>query len=223
VVVEICHGEGGDDSKIFVKELQDAYLKYASSLDLQSKVVHSSFGHVKIQISGENAGKAFHNEVGKHVVNRVSTTESHGRVHTSVVIVGVFPVSKKINIQIDERDLKIEPVKLSGPGGQNRNKVTSGVRMTHLPTNIQVTIDGRDFHTNKRNAEKMIESKVKDLITRERNAEEEAIKKAALSDSGRGSKIRKYDFKSSLVTDYRNKKSCDLKNILKKGKFNKLS
>lgn len=223
IILEIQHGEGGDDSKIFVDELFSAYLKYAQSLGFKAELLLSQEGHIVAQICGSGVGKAFCHESGKHVVQRVPPTESNGRRQTSVISVGVLPIPPDNTVQaLPEHELEITTTKGTGPGGQNKNKVESAVRIVHLPTKISVFIDGRDQGANKREARRIITARVNEVRKIEANAEYAAYKRKQMGDGGRGDKVRTYNFICSRVVDHRlGTKTGDIKGVMK-GNFKKL-
>lgn len=216
------HGEGGDDSKLFVDQLFSAYLKYAKSLNLHFELLHSDFGHKIAKIKGPSAGKAFENEPGKHCCQRIPETETKGRKHTSMVSVAVLPIPKDISVLIPESDLKVEAVNLGGKGGQHQNRTLSGCRITHLPTNIKVVINGRDYHSNEREARQILTARVYEVRKAESDADYAEYRKEQLQGGHRSGKLRTYNFMEGRVVDHRlGKKSGNVKGIMK-GQFWKL-
>jgi peptide chain release factor 1 len=193
------------------------YIKYASSLHAKIEVLNDSFGHKSIQISGRDIGKAFKYESGKHVVQRNPPTENKGRRHTSIVSVAVLPLPPEKSVgPLPVVDVKIETTRGCGPGGQNKNKVESAVRARHLPTGIEVFIDGRDQFFNKCMALRILTERVHCLENEKKQAGYNANRKKVLSDSGRGDKIRTYNFISSRVADHRTGKSTrNIKDVMK--------
>jgi peptide chain release factor 1 len=214
-VVEIRAGEGGDDSKMFVEELMSVYLLYAAKKGLTAEILSTKDGNVSIQVSGAGVWNAFKNEIGKHQVQRIPPTERNGRRHTSIVAVGVLPLFEFKGKPLNEADIEIHCQRGSGPGGQNRNKVNSCVRMKHLPTGLQVMIDGRDQNQNKNKALEILTSRVNTHFFDIAQAAHSADKKEQMGNSARGDKVRVYDYKRNCAEDVRTGKSTDIKRFLK--------
>lgn len=222
IVLEIKFGEGGEDSKIFVDELFSAYLKYSQSLGFEAELLLSEEGHVMAQICGERVGHAFRHESGKHVVQRVPPTESNGRRQTSVISVGVLPIRQDIVSPLAEKDLRIEAVALGGKGGQHQNRHYCGCRITHVPTGMKVTLNGREYHSNEREARRILAARVNDAKKAAADAEYAAFKRKQMGDGGRGDKVRTYNFIDSRVVDHRlGSKTGNIKAVMK-GDFSKL-
>lgn len=216
-------GEGGDDSKDFVDELFSAYLKYSRSLDLEAELLYSDYGHKVARISGTDAGQAFRNEPGKHCIQRIPRTESNGRKQTSMVCVAVLPIKDDKAEPLKEEDLRIEPVNLGGPGGQHQNKTLSGCRMTHIPTGLKVTINGRDYHSNEREARKVLAARVNEARKEAADADYAAYRREQMQGGHRSGKIRTYNYLEGRVVDHRlGTKTGDVKGIMLKGNFQKL-
>ena len=175
------------------------------------------------KISGPGVGLAFKHESGKHCVQRVPPTETKCRKQTSMVSVAVLPIKEEVEMEpLKDAELKIEPVNLGGAGGQHQNRTLSGCRMTHLPTGLKVCINGRDYHANEREARKVLASRVYDKLKSENDAEYGKERNAILGNTGRGDKVRTYNFMESRVVDHRLGKKChDVKSIMK-GDFGKL-
>lgn len=172
------------------------------------------------KIMGKGVGKAFQHENGKHCVQRIPDTERHGRKQTSIVSVGILPIKKHESWEeIPESDLEITTQCGHGPGGQHQNKTESAVRIKHIPTGMTVFINGRDQHSNKREARKIITQKVNELKMAERDAEYAAFRKQQMGNGSRSDKIRTYNFMESRVTDHRlGTKTQNVKAIMK-GEF----
>lgn len=171
------------------------------------------------KITGKGAGRAFQHESGKHCVQRIPPTESKGRKQTSMVSVAILPIPKKIDVSIPDKELKIEAVNLGGKGGQHQNRTLSGCRMTHLPTKMQVCINGRDYHSNEREARRVLFAKVAEKVRKEERAKYDQNRQSQMGGGGRSNKIRTYNFMEGRVVDHRlGTKTGNVKGIMK-GRF----
>lgn len=199
-------------------------MKYSYSSGLKVDLLDSDHGHVVAKISGNGAGRRFKYETGKHIVQRVPPTENKGRKQTSVVVVAILPLPPQSSLKvIPQGELDITTQCGHGPGGQHQNKTASAVRMRHIPTGIQVFINGRDQHANRRDALRIITTKVNDYIQNKEKSVYSQMRKE-LMDGNRGNKIRTYNLLEHRITDHRtNKKVADVNAILKKGKFELLA
>lgn len=220
IIVELQFGEGGQDSKIFVDELFAAYLKYAQNLGFKSELLHGSEGHIIAKFVGDGVGRAFRHEPGKHCVQRIPPTETKGRKQTSMISVAVLPIPKKVEKPLTESEVEITTTKGSGPGGQHRNKTESAVRAKHIPTGITVFIgNGRDQHSNKREAISILTARVYELKKSQTDAAYGANRQAQMGGGGRSDKVRTYNFMESRVVDHRlGTKTSNVKAIMK-GQF----
>jgi len=218
----VVHGEGGDDSKDFVDELFAAYAKYSRSKGFESELLHSDYGHIVAKFSGKDVGHAFKNEPGKHCCQRIPRTESKGRKHTSMVSVAVLPIKDENVEPVEESELKIEAVNLGGKGGQHQNRTLSGCRITHIPTNLKAVINGRDYHSNEREARKIIAARIHEMKRQEIDADYAAYRKEQMQGGHRSGKVRTYNFLEGRVVDHRlGIKSGNVKGIVEKGDFSK--
>lgn len=197
-----------------------AYVKYAYAHALVVEILDSENGHVVAKVTGKGAGRFFKHETGKHIIQRIPPTETKGRKQTSVVAVAILPLPPdNTQKQIPQNELDITTQCGHGPGGQHQNKTASAVRMRHIPTGIQVFINGRDQYSNKREATRIITAKVNDYIQNKENSVYSKMRKE-LMDGNRGNKIRTYNLLEHRVTDHRfNKKVSNVDAILKKGQF----
>ena len=162
------------------------------------ELLDSCFGHMTAKVWGPGAGKAFQYEAGKHCVQRIPPTETKGRKQTSYVSVGILPLRpEKTYAPLKPCDLDETFQVGSGPGGQHRNKTASTVRMRHIPTGMQVYIDGRDQSTNRRTALRILTAKVNEAAWEKTTEQYNIKKKEQCGDGGRGTKIRTYNFMES--------------------------
>ena len=225
MIIEIKYGEGGTDSKLFVHDLESAYIRYAQSLGFKSEILLTEEGHVVLQISGKDVWKYFGNETGKHIVQRVPPTENKGRRQTSFISVAALPLKKEKEYKpLPEKDLKITTqTGKQKAGGQNVNRVCSAVRAIHCPTGTTVFINGRDQGQNKKKAIEILTARIHEMEQEKEDNSYNSLKKESLGDRGRGgNKRRTYNFIESRVTDHlTGKKTGNIKAIMK-GEFNLL-
>lgn len=197
-------------------ELFAAYMKFAKRKKLKTQLLLSTDGHMMAKVKGKNAGKLFSREPGKHCCQRIPKTESKGRKHTSTVSVAVLMVPKVARKGIPDRELKIEAVNLGGKGGQHQNRTLSGCRMTHLPSRTVVTINGRDFHSNVKDAREIMEMRIWERSQRKLDRDRDQNRKRQMKGGSRGDKDRTYNFMEGRAVDHRNgKKTSDVKGIMK--------
>jgi peptide chain release factor 1 len=205
---------------LFVHDLFAAYQKYASSLNLKCQVLESDAGRISAKISGNKVLQAFQNEVGKHIVQRIPPTETKDRRQTSVVCVAVLPVKAQKSLsQLNQCDLIITTMRGTGPGGQHRNRTESCVKIVHKPTGLQAIVDKRDQGTSKREALEILTQRVNDHVNSKQHGEYNINRKNQLGDSGRGDKVRTYNFIRGDVTDHRTNKTTNQIKKIMKGQF----
>lgn len=225
IILEIHAGSGGEDSKLFVHDLFSAYTKWASHNHLKVEILDSQHGQVSAKIVGKKALALFKNEPGQHCIQRVPPTEKNNRRQTSYVMVAVLPMPPKHQIKLlPESEIEVTTMRGSGPGGQHRNMTDSCVRMVHKQTGYVVTIDGRDQHSNRREAHHILSVKVAEYRNSQTQAKYDQLRKEQVGSGSRGEKIRTYNFIKARAVDHRNgKKTTDVRGVIEKGRFDLLT
>ena len=210
VIMEIRAGTGGEEAALFARDLYNMYIRYAESRKWKveqlsfSTTDKNGFREVILGIKGRGVWSELGYEGGGHRVQRVPQTESQGRIHTSAATVAVLPEPEEVDIQINPDDVVEHVSRASGPGGQNVNKVSSAVKLEHVPTGITVNMqDEQSQHKNRAKAWRILRSRIYEEKEKKKRAERDSQRKTMIGSGDRSDKVRTYNYPQNRVTDHR--------------------
>ena len=210
IIIEVRAGTGGEEAALFAGDLIRMYLRYSEKKGFKTEMIDSSptglggYKEAIFSVIGKGAYSFLKYESGTHRVQRVPKTEAGGRIHTSAATVAVLPEAEEVDVHIDEKDLRVDTYRAGGPGGQNVNKVSSAIRLTHIPTGIVVACqEERSQHQNRAKAMKLLRTKLFEIAEEKERNKRDTARKIMVGTGDRSEKIRTYNFPQGRLTDHR--------------------
>lgn len=229
VIMEIRAGTGGDEAALFAGDLFRMYTRYAELQGWKIDIMDSHYtdiGGIKeiiFVVDGHGAYSKLKYESGVHRVQRVPSTESGGRIHTSAATVAVLPEAEEVEVEIDPNEIRVDVYCSSGPGGQSVNTTQSAVRITHIPTGLVVTCqDEKSQHKNKAKALRVLRARLKEIMEAELSAEMAGTRKSQVGSGDRSERIRTYNFPQGRVSDHRINLTLHKLNLILEGQLQEI-
>ncbi len=221
VIIEIRAGEGGDEASLFASDLYRMYSRWADRSGFRTEVLASNasevrgFKEISFAVHGDGAFRRLKHESGGHRVQRVPETEQQGRIHTSLATVAVLPEAEDVEISVKDEDLKVDTFRSGGPGGQNVNKTSSAVRLTHLPSGMVVVCqDESSQHKNRAKALRVLRARLHAMEETKRRTERDHLRRTQVGSGERSERIRTYNFPQGRVTDHRLKQNYNVDRVI---------